>query len=744
MSEKLQDFVRSDGESGIATVETANIYLRIADPENRHAIREWLDGHETYEAVVPGSRPLDADCDLCIVDEGGIREDQDEIGALETVPAPCSVPVILVTAEIGDEMLAADQNDPDGDVPGARIDDIVTLPLDHGELEWRVQSLLGQTSHSETRHRHAEELCPFKQAIDSSGHAVFLTETDGTIRYVNSAFEEITGYSREEAVGNTPRILDSGEMSDSHFAGLWDTILSGEVWYGEIVNRRKNGETYTAEQTIAPVSDGSDVTGFVAMQADITERKRQETEIQRARTRFQTLFEKAPEEIVVHDSDGTVLDVNRRVVENLGYSRDELTSMNVTDFEIEVTQAEATDVWAEMEVGETRKIEGTHERQDGSTYPVEVWTNKLSIDGEVRFLAFGRDITDRKEREAELKVKTRAIEDAPVGISISDRDRWENPIIYTNERLTEMTGYSTEELTDACWQLLHGENTDPDTAAKICKGVDEERPVSADIRTYRKDGTEFWSHLEVSPVKDDAGETVNLIGFHQDISERKERETQLEILGRVLRHNLRNDINVIQGKADQIQFETAGEIARFAEKIKDISEKLIGIAEKERKITAVLREKPTQIETSVGRLLRQVASRVGSDYPDATITVEGPADVTVTATEHLEQAISELVRNAIVHNDSTAPEVVLSVTQFESTARIEVADTGPSIPEMEREVLVGNGEQTPLYHGSGLGLWLVKLIVSRSGGTITFEENDPAGNIVGIELPPSTCQSTRE
>lgn len=730
MSEKLQDFVRSDGEGGIDTGETAGIYLRIANPENRRAIQEWIDDHEAHEAVVPGSRPLEADCDLCIVDVEAIREEQDGIRALETAPAPCSVPVILVTPEIRDEMLALGHDD----AYGATADDIVTLPLDHGELEWRIQSLLGQHSQSDTRHRHAEDRCPFKQAIESSGHAVFLTETDGTIRYVNRAFEETTGYTREEAVGSTPRILESGEMSDSYFAELWDTILSGDVWREEIVNQRKSGEHYTAEQTIAPVSDGNGVSGFVAMQTDITESKRRETEVRRVRAQLETLFEKAPEEIVVFDSDGTVLDLNEQVTENLGYSRDELTSMTVTDFEIGVTETEFTAQIAGMEVGETRKIEGIHERQDGSTYPVEVWTNKVSVDGNTRFLAFGRDITDRNEREAELKIKTRAIENAPVGIAISDPDQDDNPIIYANERLPEITGYSKEELTGG-WQPLHGENTDSDTVTELREAIDDQRPVSTNVRSYQKDGTEFWRHLELAPVKNDTGEVVNWIGFHQDITKRKERENQLTILGRVLRHNLRNTINVIQGKAVEIESETSGGIASSAQKIKDVSEGLIGIAEKERKIAEVLGKKPKHTEISVGRLLRRVASHVRPDYPDATITVENHAHVTVQATERLGQAISELVRNAIVHNDSPAPEVVLSVTQFESTARIEVADTNPRIPEMERELLVGNEEQTPLYHGSGLGLQLVKLIVSRSGGAITTEENDPAGNIVGIEFP---------
>jgi signal transduction histidine kinase len=98
------------------------------------------------------------------------------------------------------------------------------------------------------------------------------------------------------------------------------------------------------------------------------------------------------------------------------------------------------------------------------------------------------------------------------------------------------------------------------------------------------------------------------------------------------------------------------------------------------------------------------------------------------------QAIKELVTNAVIHNDSRSPEVTVTVTQTDETVRIAVADSGPRIPEMERDLLADQAEQTPLYHGSGLGLWLVKLITARSGGTITVEENSPAGNIVRIEL----------
>jgi signal transduction histidine kinase len=91
--------------------------------------------------------------------------------------------------------------------------------------------------------------------------------------------------------------------------------------------------------------------------------------------------------------------------------------------------------------------------------------------------------------------------------------------------------------------------------------------------------------------------------------------------------------------------------------------------------------------------------------------------------------------NAVVHDDSASPEVTVSVTTTAESVRIEVADTGPRIPETERELLAGTTERTPVHHASGLGLRLVGLVVTRSGGTVRIEDNDPDGNRVRIDLP---------
>lgn len=118
---------------------------------------------------------------------------------------------------------------------------------------------------------HREAL-QYKEAITHAGTAVFITDPEGTIQYVNPAFERLTGYSAQEAVGETPHILTSGEMSDEHYDQLWATITDGKVFEERIVNKTKHGDRYIAEQTISPVLNDGESVAFVAIQFEVTDK----------------------------------------------------------------------------------------------------------------------------------------------------------------------------------------------------------------------------------------------------------------------------------------------------------------------------------------------------------------------------------------------------------------------------------------------------------------------------------------
>jgi PAS domain S-box-containing protein len=594
------------------STDGAVVYPLLTDDDAEQQLVEWFAAHDAY-GLADTSQPVsDAEFDLCLVDTNSIRAHGETLAELKSSATPVFVPVLLVLPEATGEVLDDESGEIVDDILTTTVDEVVSRPLQEAELAWRLKTLLRMRRQLLGLQRRQAELRLFRQTAEDAGHAIYITDTDGTIEYINPAFEELTGYTRSEAVGETPRLLDSGEMSAEYFENLWETITAGDVWEEEILNQRKDGTLYTANQTISPVTGDDGIRAFVAVQTDITQ---------------------------------------------------------------------------------------------------------------------------RREREQLLAQRTRAIEKAPIGISISDPTQADNPLTYVNEAFVELTGYSREAATGRNCRFLQGENTDPERVAEIRRAIDAEQPVSVELRNYRKDGTEFWNRLDIAPVHDDDGEVVNWVGFQQDITGRKQRENQLSVLDRVLRHNLRNDMNVIRGWAEQIQAVSEGDAAAYADRILDTSDQLLTAVEKERAITEILTERPHHQTLDLCIAVEQTVAAVERDYPDASITVSCPDGVTVSASTELDRAIRELLDNAVAHSDRERPTVSVTVAPGSEMVRLAIADDGPPIPEMERGVLAGERERTPTYHGSGLGLWLVNLIVTRSGGQVTCEPREPRGNVVRLLLP---------
>lgn len=122
-------------------------------------------------------------------------------------------------------------------------------------------------------------------AVEQSSAAILITDTDGTIEYVNPAFTRVTGYGAEEAVGENPRILKSYGNSPEVYRELWETVNQGETWHGELLNVKKNGELYWEHGSISPIRDGQGhVTHYVGVKEDVTDRKRTEEELRRYST----------------------------------------------------------------------------------------------------------------------------------------------------------------------------------------------------------------------------------------------------------------------------------------------------------------------------------------------------------------------------------------------------------------------------------------------------------------------------
>ncbi|MEZ3114693.1 sensor histidine kinase [Halobaculum sp. MBLA0147] len=216
----------------------------------------------------------------------------------------------------------------------------------------------------------------------------------------------------------------------------------------------------------------------------------------------------------------------------------------------------------------------------------------------------------------------------------------------------------------------------------------------------------------------------------------RDRQQRLEVLYRVIRHNLRNEMSVILNYADIAGSMTENEqVEMAADTIADTGRKLTSLSEKARQIQNALDSADETEPIDVAEVARRTADEQSAEFPDVTVRTDVPETATAEASPALELAVENVVENAAKHDDSEDPIVDVSVGVGEDTVYLSVADGGPGIPEQERNVLT-KGRETSLEHGSGLGLWLVYWVVDRSGGDLRFDDNEPRGSVVTVTLDP--------
>ena len=187
------------------------------------------------------------------------------------------IPVVFITSDhsIQSEIRAFQEG----------ANDYITKPIVSPILIARIQNILNQVKIDEALKQSEKEAKKLSMAIENSPSSVFITNVNGKIEYVNPKFTEITGYAPEEVVGKNPSILKSGTKTAEEYKILWDTISSGKTWYGEFYNKKKNGELYWESASIASITDPyGNITNYVAVKEDITEKKKMEEELTKLAT----------------------------------------------------------------------------------------------------------------------------------------------------------------------------------------------------------------------------------------------------------------------------------------------------------------------------------------------------------------------------------------------------------------------------------------------------------------------------
>ena len=468
-------------------------------------------------------------------------------------------------------------------------------------------------------------------------------------------------------------------------------------------------------------------------QAEQTARLRAE------KRRLEAIAENTFDIIYRINTDGEFTFVSGAVERVLGYDPDAVVGDNFASYLTDPNNETAFEVFERLLSGES--VEGVELRYDhceGHPVTIEMNATPLIRDGEVTGVqGVGRDVTERKDQEAELRIRTRAMEVADIPITMADATRADNPIIYANEAFERVTGYSRDQILGETWHVLQGPGTDPDSVATLMAGIDANRPVTVQLLSYRRDGTTFWNRITVTPIRDAAGTVERYLWFQEDVTDQQRTTCLVDLLNRVLRHNLRNELTVIQGFTDFIPDPPDDTDVQAG--IRRPLRRLVSLSERARQLEQLSRADPNPVRIDPGTVVGTVVA--GHRDRTQSVTIETDIDTSrdICAGTELERAIDELVTNAVTHGRDDVSTVSLSAHDEGDAVVVTVRDDGPGISDHEMSV-IDRGHETPLQHGKGLGLWLVNWIVTQYGGSFDLAVDD--GTVATLRLPAAAADQS--
>lgn len=330
-------------------------------------------------------------------------------------------------------------------------------------------------------------------------------------------------------------------------------------------------------------------------------------ELARSLDQYKEAFEQANEAMIFTDADGRILDANPAAGDIPSLSKHELLGRNIAGFYPDDFDFEAE--WEAFQTGEKSRDTITVIDANDEEHIVEYAGTQDVVPGQHLFVT--RDITERVQQERELRRKTEAIDAGPIGVTITDPTQEDNPIIYANDMFCELSGYDRDEILGRNWRFMQDGLSQGETIEEIRKAIDAEKEVSTTVRNVKKDGTEFWNHITISPVKNKHGEVQNWIGFEKDVTERIERTQQLELAETVFQNT--QDALFVIDVADDGEF--------YVERVNEIYEELTGLSNAE-----ITGQTPTEI---VGDEIGSIIESQYSKCVEQQKTIKYPEEIPV-------------------------------------------------------------------------------------------------------------------
>ena len=607
----------------------------------------------------------------------------------------------------------------------------------------------------------------FHSFFDLTADLVCIATIKGNFVQLNDLWERVLGYSKQELMEKSfiefihPEDRDSAlqVMKEKLEQGL--TVISFENRY-----LRKDGGHVWLEWTSRPIPEKG-LTFAIAR--DITDRKRIEQALQDSEQRYHDLFDQANEGLLMMTPDGKLPEVNQAFAEMHGYTVDELKCMDIRVLDVlqERTLEARADIISRIKLGEVVRFEVEHYHKDGHTFPLSVTTSKIHVGGQMYFLAFHQDITERKRVEAQTRELLLTLESVPNGIVIHDAD---GNFLYANQRVCDMHGYRWDEFISLNLRQI----TEPASAKLIdarMREISSRGEVSFEVEHIKKDGTILplwvnvktatWGGKKVSiSVEIDLTERRRDEDEKRSLEERLRRSEKMEALGQLaggVAHDLNNVLGILSGYSELLLMEipegsrSRGHVEKILQstgKGAAIIQDLLTLARRGVTVSDVI-----NLNSIISGFLKAPAFEGIKDYHRRVIfNMEcEPNLLNIKGSPiHLEKTLLNLVSNA-AESISDAGKVTIrtenryldkplsgydEVNQGDYVV-LTVSDTGMGIPTENRKKIF-----EPFYtkkamgrSGTGLGLAIVWGTVKDHNGYIDVQTEVGKGTTFTLYFP---------
>jgi len=628
------------------------------------------------------------------------------------------------------------------------------LQESHDQLEIRVQ-------------QRTAELRKLSQATENSPASVVITDKGGRIEYVNPTFSQVTGYTMQEAIGQNPSVLKSGDLPQSFYKDLWDTILAGNVWKGDFLNRRKDGEEFWESASISPIKDDNgEITHFVAVKQDITERKQAEETIREQKNFVETIINSIPDAISIIDIEtGRIIAANDAFVAEVGQPRGRILGQpcyKVTHNLAEMCAPPRHDcpMLSTRQTGQKHMVEHIHQGPDGRRLYVEVSTfpikNESGDFNQVVHVA--RDITERKNAEEAIRASEARLSTI---LRTTNQGFWlvDNHAVTldVNPAMCVILGRPKNEiLGKKIYEFLEDESSS--TVLEQEKLRNEKEQSIYEVSLLQPDGTRVPCLVNASPLVDVDGNKIGSFGMFTDITDRKHMEDELveakhaadeankakgDFLAN-MSHEIRTPMNAVIGMAHlALKTDLTAKQRDYLKKIQSSANSLLGIINDILDFSKIEAGKMDieAVDFNLDDVLENLGNLVSvkaQEKENLELLFATAGDVPrflVGDPLRLGQVLINLANNAVKFTESG--EIVVSIEiqdqkEGRITLKFSVSDTGIGLTKEQMAKLFQSFSQadtstTRKYGGTGLGLTISKRLVEMMGGKIWVESQPGQG-----------------